>query len=154
MIAAGVDGVDFREENHSTHTDYPEDYGFNDVVLQQCGKLTGQALSIKSPPCEAMLTRRSCASAGHDYRGQVSSCLQPPSRLASPRSSPRASAGLSRERRLAMATMDSRWPDGRSNSAILSPQAQFRPRRRDNTSSNRSVPRKETPSDFQLLPVF
>jgi hypothetical protein len=44
MIAAGVDGVDFREENHSTHTDYPEDYGFNDVVLQQCGKLTGQAL--------------------------------------------------------------------------------------------------------------
>ena len=33
MIAAGVDGVDFREENHSTHTDYPQDYGYNDVVL-------------------------------------------------------------------------------------------------------------------------
>ncbi len=33
MIAAGVDGVDFREENHSTHTDCPEDYGFNPAVL-------------------------------------------------------------------------------------------------------------------------
>lgn len=44
MVAAGIDGVDIREENHSTHSDYPQDYGFNDVVLQQCGKLTGQAL--------------------------------------------------------------------------------------------------------------
>lgn len=33
MIAAGVDGVDMRVENHSTHTDYPEEYGFNPVVL-------------------------------------------------------------------------------------------------------------------------
>jgi len=30
-----VDGVDFREENHSTHTDFPQDYGFNDVVLEK-----------------------------------------------------------------------------------------------------------------------
>jgi hypothetical protein len=36
MIAAGVDGVDFREENHCTHTDEPEAYGFNPVVLAQC----------------------------------------------------------------------------------------------------------------------
>jgi len=44
MIAAGVDGVDFREENHSCHTDTVNDYGFNDVVLQQCGNLEGEAL--------------------------------------------------------------------------------------------------------------
>ena len=34
MIDAGVDGVDFRVENHSTHSDFPEEYGFNDVVLE------------------------------------------------------------------------------------------------------------------------
>ncbi len=44
MIAAGVDGVDFREENHSTMTDFPEDYGFNDVILGQCGGAKGEAL--------------------------------------------------------------------------------------------------------------
>ena len=44
MIAAGVDGVDFREENHSTHSDRPEDYGFNEVVLKECGGLQGEAL--------------------------------------------------------------------------------------------------------------
>jgi hypothetical protein len=47
MIEAGVDGVDFREENHSTHTDWPADYGFNDVVLKQCGDLKGPALLVK-----------------------------------------------------------------------------------------------------------
>jgi hypothetical protein len=36
IVAAGVDGVDFREENHCTHTDEPEAYGFNPVVLAQC----------------------------------------------------------------------------------------------------------------------
>lgn len=36
VIAAGVDGVDIREENHCTHTDEPEAYGFNPVVLAQC----------------------------------------------------------------------------------------------------------------------
>jgi hypothetical protein len=35
IIAAGVDGVDFREENHCTHTDEPEAYGFNPAVLAQ-----------------------------------------------------------------------------------------------------------------------
>lgn len=44
MIVAGVDGVDFREESHSTHTDTVRDYGFNDVVLRQCGDLQGDAL--------------------------------------------------------------------------------------------------------------
>jgi len=41
MIAAGVDGVDFREENHSTHTDFPDEYGFNPVVLKRCEGLRG-----------------------------------------------------------------------------------------------------------------
>jgi len=36
MLDAGVDGVEFREENHSTHTDFPSDYGFNDCVLRAC----------------------------------------------------------------------------------------------------------------------
>jgi hypothetical protein len=36
MLAAGVDGVDIRVENHSTHTDYPDEYGFNAVVLEEC----------------------------------------------------------------------------------------------------------------------
>lgn len=36
MVEAGVDGVDFREENHCTHTDEPEAYGFNPVVLARC----------------------------------------------------------------------------------------------------------------------
>jgi len=36
MLDAGVDGVDFRVENHSTHTDFYEEYGFNDVVLEEC----------------------------------------------------------------------------------------------------------------------
>jgi hypothetical protein len=36
LLAAGVDGIDFREENHSTHTNHPSDYGFNEVVLQRC----------------------------------------------------------------------------------------------------------------------
>jgi hypothetical protein len=34
MLDAGVDGVDVREENHSTHTNHPADFGFNPVVLE------------------------------------------------------------------------------------------------------------------------
>ncbi|HOS42634.1 MAG TPA: hypothetical protein PK794_03000 [Armatimonadota bacterium] len=34
-LDAGVDGVDFREENHCTHTDEPDAYGFNPVVLSR-----------------------------------------------------------------------------------------------------------------------
>lgn len=44
MIAAGVDGVDFREEGHSTHTDHPEDYGFNSVVLEKAKSRQGDLL--------------------------------------------------------------------------------------------------------------
>lgn len=45
MIAAGVDGVDFREEGHSTHTDHPADYGFNDVVLAKARARPGDLLA-------------------------------------------------------------------------------------------------------------
>ena len=38
ILDAGVDGVDFRVENHSTHTDYDGEYGFNDIVLQECAR--------------------------------------------------------------------------------------------------------------------
>jgi hypothetical protein len=38
MLDAGVDGIDFREENHSTHTDYPEEYGYNPAVLAECAR--------------------------------------------------------------------------------------------------------------------
>ncbi|MBT7702563.1 MAG: hypothetical protein HN700_19915 [Verrucomicrobia bacterium] len=47
MIAAGVDGVDFREESHSTHADTVHDYGFNGVVLRQCGDLQGEELRAR-----------------------------------------------------------------------------------------------------------
>lgn len=36
LLEAGVDGIDFREESHSTHTNHPQDYGFNEVVLAEC----------------------------------------------------------------------------------------------------------------------
>ena len=42
ILETGVDGVDFRVENHGTHTDYTEEYGFNDVVLDACAR-RGQA---------------------------------------------------------------------------------------------------------------
>lgn len=35
ILATGVDGIDFRIENHSTHTDFPREYGYNQVVLDQ-----------------------------------------------------------------------------------------------------------------------
>ena len=47
MIAAGVDGVDFREQNHGSGVDRPEDYGFNEVILKRCGHLKGEALKAK-----------------------------------------------------------------------------------------------------------
>ncbi len=34
ILATGVDGIDLRDEGHSTHTDHPEDYGYNDIVLR------------------------------------------------------------------------------------------------------------------------
>jgi hypothetical protein len=45
MIAAGVDGVDFREENHSTHTDHPEDYGFNEAILAKARTRPGDLMA-------------------------------------------------------------------------------------------------------------
>jgi hypothetical protein len=38
MLDADVDGIDFRVENHGTHTDYYEEYGFNQVVLDACAR--------------------------------------------------------------------------------------------------------------------
>jgi hypothetical protein len=35
ILDAGVDGIDFRVENHSTHTDFPFDYGYNPIVLEK-----------------------------------------------------------------------------------------------------------------------
>ena len=39
MLDAGVDGIDFRVENHGTHTDYDDEYGYNDAVLEACARL-------------------------------------------------------------------------------------------------------------------
>ena len=33
MLDAGCTGIELRIENHSTHTDYPHEYGYNQVVL-------------------------------------------------------------------------------------------------------------------------
>ena len=38
MLAAGVDGIDFRIENHGTHTDYEDEYGYNEAVLAECAR--------------------------------------------------------------------------------------------------------------------
>ena len=35
MLADGADGIEFRIENHSTHTDFPEEYGYNRAVLDR-----------------------------------------------------------------------------------------------------------------------
>lgn len=45
ILDAGVDGVEFRVESHSTHTDTPEDYGFNPAVLERLPQDTGNILS-------------------------------------------------------------------------------------------------------------
>ena len=36
VLDAGVDGVDLREESHSAHTNHPQEYGYNEVVLEKC----------------------------------------------------------------------------------------------------------------------
>jgi hypothetical protein len=41
-LDAGVDGIDFRIENHCTHTDDPFSYGFNDIVLEEYQRRYGQ----------------------------------------------------------------------------------------------------------------
>jgi len=38
MLDAGVDGIDFRVENHGTHTDYDAEYGYNDAVIEECAR--------------------------------------------------------------------------------------------------------------------
>ena len=50
LLDTGVDGIDFREESHSTHTNHPEDYGFNEVVLAKCRERG----SIDSPTIAAV----------------------------------------------------------------------------------------------------
>ena len=74
MIATGVDGVDFREESHSTHTDHPEDYGFNPVILAAVQNRQGDLLNtIAAVRGEAYTTflrdcRRRLAQAGKKMR--------------------------------------------------------------------------------------
>ncbi len=46
-LDAGVDGVDFRIENHCTHTDDPFAYGFNDVVVEEYRRRYGATLSTR-----------------------------------------------------------------------------------------------------------
>ena len=42
MLDSGVDGIDFRVENHGTHTEFPGEYGFNDVIIEEARR-RGQA---------------------------------------------------------------------------------------------------------------
>lgn len=44
ILDCGVAGIDIREENHCTHTDFGEEYGFNDEVLAQTSRadITGE----------------------------------------------------------------------------------------------------------------
>ena len=42
LIAAGVDGVDFRISAHGSHTDEPFEYGFNEEILAAAGAGPGE----------------------------------------------------------------------------------------------------------------
>ena len=42
ILDAGVDGVEFRVENHSAHSDTPQDYGFNPIVVEKAGIRAGE----------------------------------------------------------------------------------------------------------------
>lgn len=61
VLDAGVDGVDLREENHSTHTNHPEEYGYNEVVLDQCrqrGQVDGPTVAaVRGDAYTAFLAR-------------------------------------------------------------------------------------------------
>ena len=43
MLDDGADGIEFRIENHSTHTDFPDEYGYNQVVFDRLGVPPDQA---------------------------------------------------------------------------------------------------------------
>ena len=47
ILDAGVDGVEFRIENHGHMTDHSLDYGFNDAVLELAGKDASDAAIAK-----------------------------------------------------------------------------------------------------------
>ncbi|MBP5639956.1 MAG: hypothetical protein J6X55_10790, partial [Victivallales bacterium] len=47
ILDAGVDGVEFRIENHSHMSDHSLDYGFNDAVLELAGKDASDATIAK-----------------------------------------------------------------------------------------------------------
>jgi len=71
MIAAGVDGIDIREENHCTHTDEPEAYGFNAVVLAQCRpgvELTGEVARVRGDAYTHFLRQAKTLLAHHGVR--------------------------------------------------------------------------------------
>jgi hypothetical protein len=53
-LEAGVDGVDFRIENHSTHTDDPFSYGFNAPVLDKYKNKYGSCPSHQKADLEKM----------------------------------------------------------------------------------------------------
>jgi hypothetical protein len=57
MLDAGVDGIDIREENHSTHTEHPEDYGFNEVVLDLCQQRGMEVAQVRGEAYTAFLRR-------------------------------------------------------------------------------------------------
>jgi len=61
MLAAGVDGIDIREESHSTHTDYPFEYGYNPAVLAACERR--QTDSIAQVRADAYTEFLRCAKA-------------------------------------------------------------------------------------------
>jgi hypothetical protein len=57
ILDAGVDGVDFRIENHCTHTDDPFAYGWNDVVTAKAGNDPKQIAKYRGQQYTAFLRK-------------------------------------------------------------------------------------------------
>ena len=75
MLDAGVDGIDFRVENHSTHTDYGDEYGFNEVVLAECarrGKADSEGVAqVRGEAYTSFLREAKSLIASHDKRMRI-----------------------------------------------------------------------------------
>lgn len=70
ILSCGVDGVDFREENHCTHTDYSWDYGYNDVVLRHAEQFKSGTLEERIATARGVAYTRFLAEASRRIRSR------------------------------------------------------------------------------------
>ena len=58
MLETGVDGIAIRSSSHGTFTDEPEEYGFNDLVVEEYGKRYGADLLSDDADLELLAQMR------------------------------------------------------------------------------------------------